>query len=104
LNPRPHSRSYISAFTTILEQIFTVISGILMSLNDPKWGKGGGDNRGGDGNQGPPDLDELWRDFNRRLSGMFGKTPGGVAAPATVMAAAASSPSSIPGSSVVASA
>jgi len=23
-------------------------------------------------NQGPPDLDELWRDFNRRLSGMFG--------------------------------
>ena len=32
-----------------------------MSLNDPKWGKGGGDNRGGDGNQGPPDLDELWR-------------------------------------------
>ncbi|WP_298600512.1 FtsH protease activity modulator HflK [Zoogloea sp.] len=47
-----------------------------MSLNDPKWGKGGGDNRGGDGNQGPPDLDELWRDFNRRLSGMFGKNPG----------------------------
>ena len=47
-----------------------------MSLNDPKWGKGSGDNRGGDGNQGPPDLDELWRDFNRRLSGMFGKTPG----------------------------
>jgi len=23
-------------------------------------------------NQGPPDLDELWRDFNRRLSSMFG--------------------------------
>lgn len=46
-----------------------------MSLNDPKWGKGGGDNRGGDGNQGPPDLEELWRDFNRRLSGMFGRPP-----------------------------
>ena len=45
-----------------------------MSLNDPKWGKGGGDNRG-DGNQGPPDLEELWRDFNRRLSGMFGRPP-----------------------------
>ena len=27
---------------------------------------------------GPPDLEELWRDFNRRLSGMFGgKRPGG---------------------------
>ncbi|MBX3641461.1 MAG: FtsH protease activity modulator HflK [Rubrivivax sp.] len=24
-------------------------------------------------NDGPPDLDELWRDFNRKLSGMFGK-------------------------------
>ncbi len=23
-------------------------------------------------NDGPPDLDELWRDFNRRLSGLFG--------------------------------
>lgn len=47
-----------------------------MSLNDPKWGnRGNGDNRGGD-NQGPPDLEELWRDFNRRLSGMFGRNPG----------------------------
>ncbi len=28
-------------------------------------------------NEGPPDLDELWRDFNRKLSGMFGgKSPG----------------------------
>jgi membrane protease subunit HflK len=27
-------------------------------------------------NDGPPDLDELWRDFNRKLSGLFGgKTP-----------------------------
>lgn len=25
---------------------------------------------------GPPDLDELWRDFNRRLSGLFGGRPG----------------------------
>ena len=24
------------------------------------------------GNQGPPDLDELWRDFNRKLNGLFG--------------------------------
>ncbi|MFY7865086.1 FtsH protease activity modulator HflK [Roseateles sp.] len=29
-------------------------------------------------NDGPPDLDELWRDFNRKLTGMFGgKPPGG---------------------------
>jgi modulator of FtsH protease HflK len=28
-------------------------------------------------NDGPPDLDELWRDFNRKLSGMFGGKGGG---------------------------
>ena len=57
--------------------------GILMSLNDPQWG-----NRGGDGDKtngggprrpsdGPPDLEELWRDFNRKLTGIFGKRNGG---------------------------
>ncbi|WP_287367789.1 protease modulator HflK N-terminal domain-containing protein, partial [Thauera sp.] len=56
-----------------------------MSLNDPRWGGQGGDNdrdrdrndgQRGDGNrgnnQGPPDLEEVWRDFNQRLTGMFG--------------------------------
>jgi modulator of FtsH protease HflK len=28
-------------------------------------------------NDGPPDLDELWRDFNRKLSGLFGGKSGG---------------------------
>mmetsp|Transcript_33125 Transcript_33125/g.53599 ORF Transcript_33125/g.53599 Transcript_33125/m.53599 type:complete len:416 (+) Transcript_33125:616-1863(+) len=28
-------------------------------------------------NEGPPDLDELWRDFNRKLSGLFGGRAGG---------------------------
>lgn len=47
-----------------------------MSLNDHGWGnQPGGGKRGG--NQGPPDLEELWRDFNRRLSGIFGKKGGG---------------------------
>ena len=35
-------------------------------------------------NEGPPDLDELWRDFNRKLSGLF----GGAAARAAATAAA----------------
>ena len=55
-----------------------------MSLNDPQWGNRGGDdgdkpNGGGPRrpNQGPPDLEELWRDFNRKLNGMFGKKGGG---------------------------
>ena len=29
------------------------------------------------GRDGPPDLDELWRDFNRKLSGLFGTKGGG---------------------------
>jgi membrane protease subunit HflK len=49
-----------------------------MSLNDPQWGNRGNDSGGGKRpNQGPPDLEQLWRDFNRRLSGMFEKKPGG---------------------------
>ncbi|MEO8525715.1 MAG: protease modulator HflK N-terminal domain-containing protein, partial [Caldimonas sp.] len=32
---------------------------------------------GGGGRDGPPDLDELWRDFNRKLSGLFGGKGGG---------------------------
>ena len=32
-------------------------------------------------NDGPPDLDELWRDFNRKLSGMFGGKSGGPSNP-----------------------
>ena len=54
-----------------------------MSLNDPNWGRGsrGPDgSRGGPGgnnNQGPPDLDELWRNFNRRLADLFGRRRGG---------------------------
>ena len=40
-----------------------------MSLNDPQWGKRG--------RSGPPDLDEIWRNVNRRLSELFGrKGPG----------------------------
>ncbi|TWO66970.1 FtsH protease activity modulator HflK [Caenimonas sedimenti] len=58
----------------------------MFNLNDDRWGRGGGDdkkppegnkpeggnNRGQGPNQGPPDLDELWRDFNRKLGGLFG--------------------------------
>jgi modulator of FtsH protease HflK len=59
-----------------------------MSLNDPQWGRGSGSGGSNDGgreerkpqrppNEGPPDLDELWRDFNRRLNNLFGKRGGG---------------------------
>src|SRR5689334_24169917 len=41
-----------------------------MSLNDPQWGKRGG-------GSGPPDLDEIWRNVNRRLAELFGRKTGG---------------------------
>jgi modulator of FtsH protease HflK len=50
----------------------------LFNLNDPRWGRD--DKKDGQGqgpNQGPPDLDELWRDFNRKLGGLFGRRRGG---------------------------
>jgi membrane protease subunit HflK len=68
----------------------------IFSLNDPRWGRGEGNgqrtddarrpsgnngNNGGGKGDGPPDLDEMWRDFNRRLSAFFGKKgkgPGGL--------------------------
>jgi membrane protease subunit HflK len=42
-----------------------------MSLNDPQWGKRG--NKPG----GPPDLDEIWRNVNRRINDIFGRKGGG---------------------------
>lgn len=54
----------------------------MFNLNDPRWGRGDDKNEGprseGKGpNQGPPDLDELWRDFNRKLGGLFRGRRGG---------------------------
>ena len=77
----------------------------MFNLNDPRWGRADdkpSDNTGASaderppsgtpdvpqrpvedrrprqgGNQGPPDLDELWRDFNRKLGGLFGNAKGG---------------------------
>jgi modulator of FtsH protease HflK len=72
----------------------------MFNLNDPRWGRGDDQPQGDKGsvkdpedeprlpvrdqrpraqgsNQGPPDLDELWRDFNRKLGGLFGGGRGG---------------------------
>lgn len=62
-----------------------------MSMNDPGWGKNPSENQGEEkpkppedhgrrsGNRpsdGPPDLDELWRDFNARINRLFGNKNG----------------------------
>ena len=50
--------------------------GIKLSLNDPRWGKNpGSDHKAQEGRrpgEGPPDLDQMWRDFNARLNRLFG--------------------------------
>jgi membrane protease subunit HflK len=58
--------------------------GLKFSLNDPQWGRGSQDenrqNQNNDNkrpNDGPPDLDQLWRDFNQRFNRLLGKKNGG---------------------------
>ena len=54
-------------------------------MNDPQWGRGGGSGDGGEGQRprrpngqdGPPDLEELWRELSRRVGNLFGSAPGG---------------------------
>src|SRR6478735_7037418 len=83
--------------------VWRLFSG-MFNLNDGRWGRGDDSSSNGDRpaanrpdgeppapppsgnnnrprgqgpNQGPPDLDELWRDFNRKLGGLFGGGRGG---------------------------
>jgi len=55
--------------------------GVKLSLNDPRWGqRPQGDNKQQESKrpgEGPPDLDQMWRDFNLRLNRLFGKNSGG---------------------------
>ena len=62
---------YLRTFRDYLKDRSLRFAGALMSLNDPQWGRRPG------GNQGPPDLDELWRNFNKKLDGLFGRRGGG---------------------------
>ncbi|WP_312511103.1 FtsH protease activity modulator HflK [Massilia sp.] len=58
-------------FVSILKRF-----GVKLSLNDPRWGRNPDDDRkaqeGRRPGDGPPDLDQMWRDFNARLNRMFG--------------------------------
>jgi membrane protease subunit HflK len=52
--------------------------GLKLSLNDPRWGSDKKDgkpqaNEGKKPGEGPPDMEQLWRDFNQRLNSFFGQ-------------------------------
>lgn len=57
--------------------------GLKFSLNDPRWGNGPSNDEppqhqdGRKPSEGPPDLDQLWRDFNNRLNRILGRRGGG---------------------------
>ncbi len=79
----------------VTERVYGLL-GRMFNLNDPRWGRDdkaqeSGNSEGetppppvaspppsqpkgnrGRADQGPPDLDELWRDFNRKLGSLFG--------------------------------
>jgi len=54
-------------------------AGLKFSLNDPRWGNNSREDKDAQNHEGlrqnenPPDLDQLWRDFNQRLNRLFGK-------------------------------
>lgn len=52
----------------------------LFNMNNSNWGRGDkdpdGSRRPPEKKDGPPDLDEVWRDFNNRLSSLFGRLGG----------------------------
>ncbi len=61
------------------ERSFWLRARAILSINDPRWGRSDGNGSQQRPNEpkrspgdGPPDLDEMWRDFNRRLSRLFG--------------------------------
>lgn len=53
-----------------------MITGLIMSINDPRWGNQKPEDGKRNPEQGPPDLEDIWRDFNTRLGSMFGRKPG----------------------------
>jgi modulator of FtsH protease HflK len=64
---------YIRSFRDYCRERMLRLLGAVMSLNDPNWGRRPGQ---GGNNQGPPDLDEVWRNFTRKLDGLFGGKGG----------------------------
>src|SRR5450830_1577408 len=75
--PHPPTPDHDSMLVSLLRRF-----GVKLSLNDPRWGhKPDGDNKKQEGRrpggEGPPDLDQMWRDFNARMNRLFGRNNNG---------------------------
>lgn len=57
-------------FVSLLKRI-----GLTLSINDPQWGRGSQNNNNNDGkkpNEGPPEIEQMWRDLNQWLRRVLG--------------------------------
>lgn len=77
-SPNSSERTQVNEYN---ERSFWLRARAILSISDPRWGRSDGNGnrqrpnepkRGAGDDNGPPDLDEMWRDFNRRLSRLFG--------------------------------
>jgi membrane protease subunit HflK len=75
----PSSSRFLSRLGAVHDALSALLAGALRRGRPQPAGSDGliFNNR----NDGPPDLDELWRDFNRKLSGLFGGKGGGPGRP-----------------------
>lgn len=66
----PHYLPFSTRLHALARATRALFGGLLPQRARPMLNNGGR-------NDGPPDLDELWRDFNRKLGGLFGGRGGG---------------------------
>jgi membrane protease subunit HflK len=76
------SSSSPDSFTARTSAVTTALAALIAGLGaHARWRLAGRPqpilNNGGNRGDGPPDMEEMWRDFNRRLSGLFGGKGGG---------------------------
>jgi len=76
------SSSSPDSFTARASAVTTALAALIAGLGaHARWRLAGRPefilNNGGNRGDGPPDMEEMWRDFNRRLSGLFGGKGGG---------------------------
>jgi membrane protease subunit HflK len=78
----PDRPSFFPRLSAVAVAAGLLLRGLVLRAAPARAGRHASSRDGGDQlvynnrNDGPPDLDELWRDFNRKLSGLFGGKGG----------------------------
>lgn len=72
MSSRTSSAAFPQRLSAVAAAAGALMRGLLRSRRTTTLGPAGADLSFNGRNEGPPDLDELWRDFNRKLGGLFG--------------------------------